>query len=278
MTSPHTNTPDAGPGAPLPLERPRTFDMDGTVVFITGATRGIGGATVRRLTSAGAKVGFTYRPAPVNVERSADLIAGLDDPGLGFAVPADVADEAQMRDAAEVVAEHFGGPIDVGIANAADTSKIPWTTISVEEWDRVLATNLRGTFITARVVAEGMRRQGRGKIITVGSVMATLGDPRALHYVSSKGGIVAFTRSLARAEGTNGIRVNCVIPGAIQVEKEADQGSDAAAVLEWMKQVQCLPYRGQPDDIAAAMHFLASPGSDFMTGQVITVDGGWTHY
>lgn len=266
------------PDTRLPLERPRTFDVEGTVVFITGATRGIGGATVRRLTAAGAKVGFTYRPAAINVERSAALISQLDDPSLGFAVQADVADEDQMRQAADSVAAHFGAPIDVGIANAADTSKIPWTDISVEEWDRVLGINLRGTFITARVVAEGMRRQGRGKIITVGSVMATLGDKRALHYVGSKGGIVAFTRALARAEGANGIRVNCVIPGAIEVEKEADQGSDAAAVLEWMKQVQCLPYRGQPDDLAAACHFLASPASDFMTGQVITVDGGWTHY
>lgn len=261
------------------MENPdRSFSLEGLVVLITGATRGLGGATVRRFVDAGARVALTYRPSEVNVTRSAELIESLSDPSRGFAVQADVADEDQMREAARATMEHFGGPIDVAIANAAHTGKKPWTTISVDEWDQMLAVNLRGTFLTARVVADGMRESGGGKIITVGSVMALTGDPRALHYVSSKAAMVGFTRSLAREEGKNGIRVNCVIPGAIEVEKEAEMGSDRDAVLEWMKQVQCLPYRGQPADLAAAFHYLASPASDFMTGQVITVDGGWAHY
>ena len=89
---------------------------------------------------------------------------------------------------------------------------------------------------------------------------------------------MAFTRSLARAEGANGIRVNCVVPGAIMVEREREEGGDPATTLAWMQQVQSLPWRGMPDDISATCQFLASAAGDFITGQVITVDGGWSNY
>ena len=169
------------------------------------------------------------------------------------------------------------GVVDVLILNAADTDKLPWDQITVEQWDRLMAVNLRGAFVAALAVIEGMRAKGYGKVITIGSVMATFGDPRALHYVTSKGGLVAFARALSRAEGQNGIRVNCVIPGAIEVEREHEEGGDPEAILSWMRRVQALTYRGQPEDIAAACQYLASQAGDFVTGQTLTVDGGWTN-
>ena len=259
-------------------EAERTFSLDGDVVLITGAVRGIGGAVVRRFVADGARVGFTYRPSEKNEAFAAELVASVADAERVLPLPADATSAEQTEAATARLMEHFGKPVDVAIANAADTRKLPWDEIDYDVWDQMLEVNLKGPFILARAVIDGMREQGYGKIITVGSVMANIGDPRSLHYVSSKGGILSFTRSLARAEGKNGIRVNCVIPGAIQIEKEAEAGSNAAKTLEWMQQVQCLTYRGQTEDITGAFHFLASHASDFITGQVINVDGGWYHY
>jgi 3-oxoacyl-[acyl-carrier protein] reductase len=256
----------------------RSFSLEGDVVLITGAVRGIGGAVVKRFVDDGARVGFTYRPSDRNRGYAADLVASVSDPDRVLALEADVRSVDQTQAAVARLVEHFGKPIDVAIANAARGGKLPWDEITYDDWDEVLDINLKGSFILARAVIDGMREQGYGKIITVGSVMANTGDPRSLHYVSSKGGIVSFTRSLARAEGKHGIRVNCVIPGAIQIEKEAEAGADAAKTLEWMQQVQCLMYRGQTEDITGAFHFLASHASDFITGQVLEVDGGWHHY
>lgn len=141
-----------------------------------------------------------------------------------------------------------------------------------------MEVNLRGAYVGSKAVIEGMRTNGYGKIVTVGSVMATIGDPRALHYVTSKGGLIAFARSLSRAEGANGIRVNCLIPGAILVERDIEEGAVPERTLSRMQEVQALKYLGRPEDLAAGAQFLSSPASDFITGQVLTVDGGWTNY
>jgi 3-oxoacyl-[acyl-carrier protein] reductase len=142
------------------------------------------------------------------------------------------------------------------------------------------ATRGIGAAIVRRFVASGARVAitHRGSERTVGSVMSHIGDPRALHYVTSKGGLIAFTKSLARSEGGNGIRVNCVVPGAIRTEHEVEQGNDPAESLKNLQSLQSLQYRGAPDDIAAGCQFLASPASDFITGQALTIDGGWSDY
>ena len=259
-------------------EAARSFSLNGDVVLITGAVRGIGGAVVRRFVADGALVGFTYRPTEANESHAAELVASVADPERVLPLAADATSASQTEAAVTQVVQHFGKSVDVAIANAANTSKLPWRDISEDQWDEMMAVNLKGAFLLAQAVVDGMRDQGYGKIITVGSVMANTGDPRSLHYVSSKLGVVGLTRGLARAEGVHGIRVNCVIPGAIQIEKEAEAGADAEKTLEWMQRVQCLTYRGQTQDITGAFHFLASHASDFITGQVLNVDGGWVHY
>jgi 3-oxoacyl-[acyl-carrier protein] reductase len=139
-----------------------------------------------------------------------------------------------------------------------------------------MAVNLRGAYLAALHAVPAMRAAGYGKIITIGSVMAHIGDPRALHYVTSKHGLIGFTRSLARAEGASGIRVNCVVPGAIATEHHFEIGGTVE--LGRLASLQAVPVRGWPDDIAAACQFLASHAADFITAQVLTVDGGWSNY
>lgn len=254
-----------------------TFSLEGRVALVTGATRGIGAAIARRFVASGGRVAITHRGS----ERNERLVAALTDE-LGedrfMAVVADAADSDQTAAAIREVESRFAPGPDTAIANAAFIDKLPWDEIPVEEWDKMMAVNLRGAFVLALHAVKGMRERGYGNFLTVGSVMSHIGDPRALHYVTTKGGLVAFTKSLARSEGANGIRVNCVVPGAIRTEHEAESGNDPAVTLKWLQSVQSLQYRGAPDDIATACQFLASSASDFITGQVITVDGGWSDY
>jgi 3-oxoacyl-[acyl-carrier protein] reductase len=165
------------------------------------------------------------------------------------------------------------------VLNAAATARAAWTDIAVEEWDHITAVNLRGAFLCARAVHPGMRRKGYGKIITVSSVMVELGLPGALHYVSSKAGLIGFTRALAREVGRDGVRVNCVMPGAIRTEHEVEAFPDEEERLaEAAASRQSVPRRGVADDVVGTFVYLASSDSDFVSGQVINVDGGWAHY
>ena len=260
----------------IPTDSGDTFSLDGRVALITGATRGIGAAIVRRFATAGAKVALTHRGTERNERLAASLIEELGSDRV-MAVFADAASGSDMATAVEHVGSAFG-VVDVLVLNAAESRKLPWDEIAIEEWDRIMEVNLRGAFVGALAAIDGMRERGYGKIITIGSVMATNGDPRALHYVTTKGGLVAFARAMSRSEGSNGVRVNCIVPGAIQVEREVEEGSDPQKTLAWLNQVQALKYRGQPHDIAVACQYLASSAGDFVTGQVLTVDGGWTNY
>lgn len=252
------------------------FSLQGRVALITGATRGLGAAMVRRFTAAGARVALTHRGSERNKKLAGRLIDELGSDRV-MAVTADAASQEEMRSAVEQVGEEFG-VIDVLVLNAAEGGKLPWDEIDIEAWDQMMEVNLRGAFVGSLAVVQGMREIGYGKIVTVGSVMATTGDPRALHYVTTKGGLISFARALSRSEGANGIRVNCLVPGAILVERDLEEGAQPERTLAWMEQVQALKYLGRPEDLAAGAQFLCSPASDFMTGQVLTVDGGWTNY
>lgn len=260
----------------IPTPSGDPFSLDGRVALVTGATRGLGAAIVRRFAAAGAKVALTHRGTERNERLTAALIEELG-PDRVMAVIADADSASEMAAAVEQVGNTFG-VVDVLVLNAAESRKLPWDEIAIEDWDHLMEVNLRGAFVGALAVIEGMRARGYGKIMTMGSVMSHIGDPRALHYVTSKGGLIAFARAMSRSEGPNGIRVNCIVPGAILVEREAEEGSDPEKTLAWTNQLQALKYRGQPHDIAAACQYLASSAGDFVTGQVLTIDGGWTNY
>jgi 3-oxoacyl-[acyl-carrier protein] reductase len=173
------------------------------------------------------------------------------------------------------VREWLGPPlILVNNAGLTDTHK-PWQQITEEEWDRVLAVNLKSCFLTFRAVYPDMAAAGWGRVINISSVTYWLGRPNLLHYVSSKAGMIGFTRTLAREVGSEGITVNAVTPGAIQTESELEMFPDQAGIAAYLDEVQAVKRRGLPEDIAGAVRYLASDAASFVSGQTINVDGGW---
>ena len=249
------------------------FSLRGRIAFITGATRGIGAAIARRFISSGARVAVTYLATGPGERDAGALRHELGEKNL-LALTADATSSEAMQEATAQVAKAFGDGPDILVVNAANIDMRKWDEITIDQWDHMMEVNLRGAFVAALHSVPSMRRMGYGKVIVIGSVMSHIGDPRALHYVTSKGGLIAFTRSLARAEGAAGIRVNCVVPGAILTEHHFENGGKVE--LGRLSDLQSLQRRGYPDDIAAACQFLASRAADFVTGQVLTVDGGWS--
>jgi 3-oxoacyl-[acyl-carrier protein] reductase len=254
------------------------FDLSGHVALVTGASRGIGAAAARALASHQAAVAINYLPTRA-MEAAANQV--VDDVqrqgGTAVAIPADVTKAAEV-DAMVARCERELGPIDVLIANAANLRRVAWEDLSEQDWDEVFAVNSTGTLLCTRAVLGSMRARNRGSIITVSSVTTELGHFASVPYIASKAGILGFTRALARIAGPDGVRVNCVMPGAIRTEQELERRTPTDEVDEALLRNQCLPRRGQAGDVAAAFVFLAAPASSFITGQVINVDGGWVHY
>jgi len=229
------------------------------VVIVTGAASGLGAVYCRELAAAGYTV------------VGADL-APVDD--VDLAVEVDVTDRASTEQLARQVVERFGR-IDALVNNAAVYSTIvkkPFEEISDDEWDRVLAVNVKGAWLCARAVAPAMRRQGRGKIVNVSSTTVPTAPPGFAHYVASKAAIVGLTRALARELGTDGICVNTLTPDYIAFDRDYDNRQpEMASTLA----AQRIFAREQtPEDMVGALLFLLGPGSDFVTGQNISVNGG----
>jgi 3-oxoacyl-[acyl-carrier protein] reductase len=247
--------------------------LAGRVALVTGGSRGIGRAITLGLAREGAAVVVNYATRRNDAEEVVAAVRGSG--GRAIAVQADVSRAADVE-AMVARARTELGPIDVLVNNAAltDTHK-PWQEIDEEEWDRVMAVNLKSCFLCFRAVYPSMRDGGWGRVINISSVTFWLGRPHLVHYIASKGGVIGFTRALAREVGVDGITVNAVTPGAIQTESELEMFPDQEGVARFTSEVQSVKRRGVPDDIAGAVVFLASEESAFVTGQTINVDGGW---
>jgi NAD(P)-dependent dehydrogenase (short-subunit alcohol dehydrogenase family) len=177
---------------------------------------------------------------------------------------------------AHAAIEHFGR-IDILVNNAglfASLGKKPLCEISESEWDQVMGVNLKGLFLCCKAVHPHMKQQGKGKIINVSSTTFFMGTPYFIHYVTSKGGIIAFTRSLAREAGDDGICVNAVAPGLTVSEGVRGNPMYPEEYLRVAAAGRCLKRNETPDDLTGTIVFLASDESDFITGQTIVVDGG----
>jgi 3-oxoacyl-[acyl-carrier protein] reductase len=252
--------------------------LEGRVALVTGASWGIGAAVARAFARQGASVVVSSYPDAA-MEALADDVVGdiVGAGGRAIRLSADVTSRAQIDQVVSATRRELGD-IDVLVANAAYSNRLPWHQISAEQWDHTLAVNLRGAFLCAQACYPGMRSKGSGSIIAVTSVTVELGMSGLLDYVSSKAGLIGFTRALAREVGPEGIRVNAVMPGAIRTEQEIALGFDEEELRVLSAQRQCLPRRGFADDLTGAFVFLASDESSFISGQVINVDGGWIHY
>jgi NAD(P)-dependent dehydrogenase (short-subunit alcohol dehydrogenase family) len=239
------------------------------VVIVTGGAKGIGRAYCLGVAAEGARVVVADVADPKPVVKEIEARGGQ---ALG--VEGDVSREPDTQRLATEALARFGR-IDVLVNNAAMYGTLrrrPFMEIPVDEWDRVMAVNLRGLFLCARAVFPAMKAQGKGKIVNISSSTFFKGVPDYIHYTTSKGGVVGFTRSLARELGEFGIRVNAIAPGfTLSGDNEQNISEDRKRANV---QMRMLKRAEVPADLVGTLVFLASDDSDFMTGQTLLVDGG----
>ncbi len=241
--------------------------LDGRNALITGASRGIGRAIAGRLAKAGANVaGLDIDVDPMQETREL-----VEDEGSDFmAIEADVTELDQMKEAVQRVVDEFGS-LDVLVNNAGITRDNLLIRMTPEDWESVISINLTGVFNGVKAASRQMMRQRNGSIINISSVVGLIGNPGQVNYSASKAGVLGVTKSTAREVGKRGVRVNAVAPGYIQTRMTEELTDEAREALQEQIPLESL---GQPEDVADAVLFLASESSQYITGQVISVDGG----
>jgi len=237
------------------------------IAVVTGAGRGIGRAIALKYAAEGADVVVVSRTQE-NSEKVANEIAALGRKAWAFAV--DVADSAAVSTAAEKILADCG-KVDILVNNAGVTRDGLLMRMSDADWDTVLNTNLKGAFFFTKAFSRAFAKQRSGRIINISSVIGLIGNAGQSNYAASKAGLIGFTQSVARELAGRGITVNAIAPGFIETDMTAELNEVLKAEILKKIPLGCL---GQADDIAAAALYLASPAARYVTGQVLTVDGG----
>jgi len=240
-------------------------ELVGQAAIVTGGSRGIGRAIAFALAEGGARVAVLGRSASAAAE------AALSLPGEGhLGIGCDVAEaEAVTRAVSEV--ESAMGAVTILVNNAGITRDNLMIRLTDADWDDVVDTNLKGAFLMTRAVSRGMMKRRQGAILNISSVVGIMGNPGQTNYAASKSGLFGLTKSVARELASRGIRCNAIAPGFIETDMtEALDERQAAALQERIP----LGRLGAPEDVAALVRFLAGPSASYITGQIITVDGG----
>jgi NAD(P)-dependent dehydrogenase (short-subunit alcohol dehydrogenase family) len=244
--------------------------LSGTAAVVTGAAKGLGRAFCLGLAREGARILAVTRKDLENLKQTVRMVRSLGGEAEGF--QADVAVEADTQAMAREALQQFG-QIDILINNAAIYDGIkrkPFFEIDLQEWDLVMNVNVKGAFLAARAVFPSMKERGYGKIVNLASEVFFTGSHGFAHYVTSKGGIIGLTRALAVELGPHNICINCIAPGF--TDTEASRG--LADVAKYDVSKTPLKRLEKPEDLVGAAVFLASPESDFITGQTLLIDGG----
>jgi 2-deoxy-D-gluconate 3-dehydrogenase len=248
------------------------FDLGGRVAVITGGNGGIGLAIAKGLAKAGAGIAVAGR----NVEKNKAAMQALEALGAkAFAIEADILHEDACRSLVDRTAQHFGR-LDILVNNAGIAIRKPPQAYTAEEWHRVMNSNLTSAFLCSQAAYPHLKRAGGGKIISIGSIMSLLGAPFTVAYAASKGGIVQMTRALATAWAADNIQVNAILPGWVHTDLTVSARREVPGLNERVLARTPAGRWGEPDDFEAIAVLLAGPGSRYITGAAIPVDGGYT--
>jgi 3-oxoacyl-[acyl-carrier protein] reductase len=244
-------------------------DLTGQITLVTGAARGLGRCIAQTLATAGA----TLACIDINTEIQCDTLAAIRAAGgTAEAWACDVTDSTRVSETVDQVVKHFG-TLNILVNNAGITRDNALLRMKDDQWDSVININLRGTFLFTRAAARPMLKNHRGRIINVASVSGLMGNPGQANYSASKAGVIGLTRTVARELASRNITVNAVAPGFIATDMTAKLGEE---ILAKVREEIPLGRLGDPQDVADAVLFLASDAASFITGHILTIDGGLT--